>query len=213
MASQFELAYETIKKRILNGEYKPAQSLVETNLAADLKVSRNTVTKALFRLAMEQLVIIEPNKSTIVRFFSLNEAVQYYELREELEGIIMRKTVPVMSDASIKKLAEILKEMQACIGRDDLYSYSENNLRFHQVIYDECPNVPSVTVVLSIKNQLRLYNVRTILIAGRSQQTFQEHKDIYEAIKKRDTDQAVHLIREHVGNIRAVIEKNFKLMQ
>jgi DNA-binding GntR family transcriptional regulator len=57
------------------------------------------------------------------------------------------------------------------------------------------------------------YNIRTILITGRSERTIAEHWDIYKAIKARDIDKAVKYIRQHLSSIRKLFEENFRLLQ
>jgi DNA-binding GntR family transcriptional regulator len=213
MPTQTDVAYETIKSRILSGEYKPSQSLTEVMLVTDMNVSRNTVKKALLKLASEQLILIEANKSAIVRSFSLDEMVQKIDVREVLEGLIMEAAFPFITKKTIAEMDSIIRIMQKYIQTNDLLKYSEENIKFHKIIYDACPNKFATDVVLSIKTQLRLYNLRVILLPGRSLTTFKDHKDIYHAICAGNREKAVFYIRKHIANIREVITTHFSFLK
>lgn len=211
--TQTDVAYEEIKKRILNGEYRPAQSLTEALLVADLNVSRNTIKKALLKLASERLVLIEPNKSAVVRFFSLEDVVQQIEVREALEGLIMEQAIPCITTEHTAEMGSIIALMQSYIQANDLINYSACNERLHKVIYDTCPNKYATELVLDIKARLALYNLRVIFLPGRSQTTFEEHKNIYQAICARDSEKAVAAIRKHIANIKKTICDNFSFLK
>jgi DNA-binding GntR family transcriptional regulator len=213
MPTQTELVYETVKQRILSGEYKPAQSLTEAMLVSDLNVSRNTIKKALLKLASEQLVLIETNKTAIVRSFSLDEMMQKIEVREVLEGLIMEQAFPFITKDILAEMGNIISSMQSYIQANDFVNYSETNLKFHEIIYNVCPNKFAVEVVQSIKTQFRLYNLRIILLPGRSQTTFEDHKNIYRAICEGNPEVAVLYIRKHFANIKQVITTHFSFLK
>ena len=212
MRNQTNQAYQAIRERILGGIYRPAESLTELTLAQDLGVSRNTVKKALLKLASENLVVIEENKRAMVRSFSIDEVLQYLRVRELLEGLVIREALPVMSEADIEEMETILADMKEKLAAGDLKEYSQGNWNFHQVIYRNCPNLPAVEIVLSIKNQLKRYNVKTIFIQGRGSTSFEEHRAILDSIKKRDADEAERLIRVHISSMRDVLKKYYELL-
>jgi len=212
LRNQTSQAYQVIREKILGGVYRPAESLTELTLAQELGVSRNTVKKALLKLASENLVVIEENKRAMVRSFSIDEVLQYLSVRELLEGLVIREAIPVMSEADFGEMETILADMKEKLAEGELKLYSQGNWNFHQVIYRNCPNRPAVEIVLSIKNQLARYNVKTIFIQGRGANSFEEHRAILDAIKKRDVDEADRLIRIHISSMREVLKKYYELL-
>jgi len=212
LRNQATQAYQIIRERILCGVYRPAESLTELTLAQDLGVSRNTVKKALLKLASENLVVIEENKRATVRSFSVDEVLQYLRVRELLEGLVIREATPAMSDADLAEMESILAGMREKLDEGEMKQYSLGNWNFHQVIYRNCPNLPAVEIVLSIKNQLNRYNVKTIFIQGRGENSFAEHRAILDALKRRDADEAEECMRKHISNIRDVFKKYYELL-
>lgn len=212
MAKQTTQVYEALKKKIIKGEYSPSESLPEQELSNQYGVSRNTIKKALLMLEKENLVTIELNKGAKVRSYSLNEVLEFLELRACLEGFIIRLAVPVFTEDQLHKLEQTLEIMREFYESHQLLLYSQNNQIFHQTIYDACPNRTAVNMTINLKTQMSKYNTKTILIPGRDDQSFSEHHSIYEAIKCRDAELAQALMTRHILNVRRTFEENFSLL-
>ena len=140
MTSPVEKVYKTIRYRILNQKYVPSQTLVESSLAEEFKVSRNTVRKALMQLVNDKLVELEANKSARVKFLTKEEALNLIEIRERLEGLIAYSAAKVIEKKEIDEIKKHLHEMKELLDEGDLVEYSRKNDIIHQIIDDDCPN-------------------------------------------------------------------------
>lgn len=212
MANQTTQVFNLLKEKIIKGEYSPSENLPEQELSSQFGVSRNTIKKALLMLEKENLVTIELNKGAKVRSYSLEEVLEYLELRAYLEGFIAKKAVLAFTDEQIEELGEILKTMKECYDNQQLLLYSQNNLLFHNTIYDVCPNKTAVELITKLKTQMSKYNTKTILISGRDSQSFAEHSAIYDAIKNRDPELAEALMIRHISNVRKTFKENYTLL-
>ncbi len=212
MRDQTNQVHQELRQRILDGVFRPSESLTEVTLAAELGVSRATVRKALLKLESENLVLIEENKRAQVRWFSIEEVMQYLEVRELLEGFVIRQSVPFLANGDLKEMRAVLSEMKKCLKAQDLMQYSQNNWRFHDVIYRVCPNRPAVEMVTAIKNQLKRYNIKTMLVQGRGEDSLDEHGKILSALERHDADGAEEQMRRHIANLRTVLQKHFELL-
>lgn len=210
--NQTTIVYTKIKERIDNGFYSPGESLPEMELSVELSASRNTIKKALLMLENDAYVTIETNKGAKVRSVSKQEVLDYLQLRVELEGFIMRLAVPCFTDADIQKLDNIFFQMKKLLDEHDLVGYSAMNQQFHSIIYDACPNKTATEMLTRLKSQMRKYNAKTILVPGRNEHSYEEHKAILDAIKKREALAAEASIRRHVENVRNTFEKYYSLL-
>nr|WP_319472634.1 GntR family transcriptional regulator [uncultured Sphaerochaeta sp.] len=204
--------YESLKKKIEAGSLSPSENLREVELANQYKVSRNTIKKALLMLERDTLVTIEQNKGAKVRSYSLDEVLDFLELRSVLEGFIIRLACAVLSETDIENMKRILDTMRVLKERQELVSYSQHNQKFHQVIYDACPNKTATNLLMNLKNQMKKYNTKTILIPKRSDQSFGEHEAIFEAVKNGDPEGAESLMITHIMNVRKVFQENYQLL-
>ena len=210
--NQTAMVYETLKERIDSGFYSPAESLPEMELASELEVSRNTIKKALLMLENDAYVTIEPNKGAKVRSYSKQEVLDYLELRIELEGFIVRIAVPHFTDADVASLTDIFEKMKSMRNENNLLGYSALNQQFHALIYSRCPNRPAAELLIRLKSQMKKYNSKTILISGRDEHSFEEHKAILDAITRRDAAAAEAAVRLHVSNVRKTFEDYYSLL-
>ena len=71
-----QIAYDYIRSRIIDGTFRPAERLVEAQLAQDIGVSRNTVKKVLLQIEQERLITIEDNKGARVLSLSIEEILR-----------------------------------------------------------------------------------------------------------------------------------------
>jgi DNA-binding GntR family transcriptional regulator len=91
--SRTEAVLDAIKRAILAGELRPGQSLVETELAQMLGVSKTPVREALKTLAGAGLVTMSPYRGAAVRTIDPASAAGIYDLRLLLEPEAVRRGV------------------------------------------------------------------------------------------------------------------------
>ena len=68
----------------------PAQRLVESDLAAQFAVGRNSVREALQRLAAEGIVELHRHKGAAIRTLSLQETLDVLDVAERMTGLLAR---------------------------------------------------------------------------------------------------------------------------
>lgn len=210
MRDQTNTIYKELRNRILNGKLKPSEHLPEVTLAAELKVSRNTIRKALLKLESDNLIVVEENKRARVRCFTLEEVIQYLEIRELLECFILRQSFPFISNGELDEMNKILLDVKKFLDQHEILKCHEYIFLYYNVLYRICPNRPAVEMIVMIRNQLKRFNLKTLFIPGRGEESFNEHKDILTALKRGELNTAEKLMRAHMSNIRKVVKKHFE---
>lgn len=211
MARANEVAYTYIRSRILDGTYRPAQRLIEEQLSEEIKVSRNTIKRALLQLEAEQLVTIEKNKGASVKSFTIDEIAEYYEVRRALEVIVVGAAIDRITDDEIDTLKGIYRHMCELRVAKDFDGYSKLNKQFHETIYQASGKRIAVNLIRNIKTQLMRFQFRTMLVPGRSDASAAEHKWLLDAFVARDKQAAIAAIETHVSNVSKAILENREL--
>ena len=85
-AIPLNIAYDYIRKAVLNGEYTPGQPLLEAELAQKTGVSRTPVRQALRQLESEGLITIRTNLGAVVKSMTMKEYREMSEVRQALES-------------------------------------------------------------------------------------------------------------------------------
>jgi DNA-binding GntR family transcriptional regulator len=202
-----EIAYEYIKSRILNGRYLPAQRLVEARLSQEIGVSRNTVKKSLLMLQQDKLIILEGNKGATICSLSIEEVLDYYEVREALEVIIAAHAAARISEADIIKLKKLFEKMQKYMKQSEYKEYSKTNKEFHEIIYNASKKNVAMDIVAGIRTQLNRFQMRTMLAPGRAEVSLQEHRDILRAMQLHDSKMAQEKMGLHIRHVAETIQK------
>lgn len=210
--TQTAIVYQQMKEKIENGEYSPAQSLPETALAKEFNVSRNTIKKVLLMLENDSYVTMDANKGAKVVSYSKDEVLQFLEVREVLEGFIVRRALPCLTEDDLAKMGDLLVQMKGYKEKGDLLKYSACNRAFHEIIYSACPNHSAVDITLRLKNQMKKYNSKTILVPGRIEVSLEEHTRIYQALLEKDPDRAEKNMKKHIHSVRDVFDQYYAFL-
>lgn len=213
VVSPSDAAYETVRQKIIEGEFYPSQRLIEAQLAQSLGFSRHNVRTALDRLASDGLVRLEPNRGATVATLSLEDALDNLEAREALEAAVTRLAAVSIDDAQIERLGEFIATMEEALAAGEFDTYSATNVRFHRLIHEAAGNRTMPELIATLRLRMSRLQLRSILIPGRSERSMAEHKAIYEALARRDADAAASAAAEHLSSLRAVIEKAWNLVK
>ena len=93
-----ELAYQTIRSRIITMELKPGDPLNDRELAEELNISRTPMREALIMLNIAHMVVIKPQSGTYVAPIDLKlmelEQFARYTLEKEILNRVCGRLTP-----------------------------------------------------------------------------------------------------------------------
>src|SRR3954454_19133104 len=116
-----EQVKDVLLQRILSGEYRPGERLVETRIAQELGTSQAPVREALRDLELLRFVESEPFRGARVREVSEEELIEIYPVRAALEEIAAREAATRL-DGDVTQLEAELDAMRAAAERGDLHA-------------------------------------------------------------------------------------------
>lgn len=114
---------------IMNGlaEQKlvPGQRLVEVDLAALYKVSRNSVREALQQLAAQGVVEILRNKGAAIRSLSLQETLEVLDVAERMTGLLAKSAaLGIAAGKPAAEIEEALGELRQANSQQDQQAFA-----------------------------------------------------------------------------------------
>lgn len=200
----FALVTDTLRQRILGGQYEQGERLVENTLSLELGVSRIPVREALRALAAEGLVRIEPRRGASVARLSPNIAREMVEVRATLEGLNAKLAAQRRDPALIAEIEQVLKEGNEAVNTGQTERFVELNSRFHEVL----GNIAANSVLQDMMRSLR---ERTALLfapanMSRARTNWDEHAQILQAVIAGDADLAALLATRHVFSAAKAVE-------
>lgn len=177
--SKQELAYQTIRQRIVEGRYGPGYRVVIDELARELGCSAIPVREAVRRVEAEGL--IEYTRHAGARVITIDER-QYVDTLSTLavlEGYASGLAAPRLPPDDLATLRRLTAEMRAAIDAGDMLRYSELNRAYHETIYRRCDNAYLVDQIRAA--WARLDSMRHsiwVLIPERARASVADHERI-----------------------------------
>ncbi len=85
-----EQVVEILRHKILSGEIKPGERIIEAKVAEELKVSRGPLREALRQIEEEGLVVYEAQKGCVVKTMTYEEMQETYLIQSTLEKLAVQ---------------------------------------------------------------------------------------------------------------------------
>ena len=190
--TQFNAAYRDIKQKILSGFFSGDARLREMEISKLIGMGRTPVREALKRLEDERLLTHEPRRGLVITKIDRQGVTELYAMREVLEGAAAEFAARHATDAEIDNMASILEQSETA---DDPVKM---NLLFHEAIYGAAHNQHLIRTLQSITDTTYLLGRSTLQSPQRAQKAIVEHRQILDAIRRRDPEAANAAAKNHI---------------
>jgi DNA-binding GntR family transcriptional regulator len=203
-----DAVYEQLKAAIVELRIPPGAPLREAEIAQGLSVSKTPVREALGRLEQDGLVTLNSFRSATVTDYTARDLQEIYELREIIEVAAARAAAESMSDKGLADLGRIASE---CVrlnaeggggGGESAAELVQLISEFDTVLYEEVANRRIRAILDNLAAHLARIGRLTTEIPGRIDASVREHAQIYEAIQRRDPENASRFMRDHIRSVR-----------
>jgi DNA-binding GntR family transcriptional regulator len=208
-STKTEMIYSYLKSNIVNGVLKPGERLIISEIAKELDVSPMPVREALQRLGQDGFVEVIPHVGANVAKMDQKTLSEIFQVRIYLDGLISMLVAQVITDKELKALEDILAELEKHVDEPDTYETIILNRRFHMVIYDACPNKVLRDIYIGIWEKSLYTRTVFLRLPARQQESLEEHREWYEALKTRDPEIARKIGMEHTQKSFDALMKAF----
>lgn len=202
--------YDQLENDILSGKLEKGQVLTENSIAQELGVSRTPVREALSQLVSEHMVE-ERSKCLIVVGITDKDMETIYDIREKIEGLAAGMAAEIISEEQLSEMQDILDLQEFYISKNDSEKIREQDNAFHDLLYRASGNVIMYDTLASLHKKVQKYRRLSVSSVDRAQDSFNEHKTIYEALKAHDKEAAQKLTEQHVKNARVSIIRKLEV--
>jgi DNA-binding GntR family transcriptional regulator len=128
------LAASALRDRILGGELRPGDRVVENQLAAELGVSKPPLREALRVLEQEGLVVRSPRRGVVVTPLTLHDVYEICTLRHDLERLAVDLGVPCRAPERLVRCREAYADLVRAAEADDPAAVTERGFAFHLAV-------------------------------------------------------------------------------
>ncbi len=194
-----QLAYETLKQRIVSCEIKPGSLLTEDMLCELLNASRTPVRDAVSRLEQEHLVSIKPKKGIRVNRVSLNSIRELFEVRFLLEPEAVLRYGNRIQDQEYARFIQLFQ--RADLSIQELFDLDQE---FHKTFITASGNRYYQSIYATIADQVNRYRVLSA-DRNRMEEAQGEHYEIAACCIRGEWEKASKAMLLHVENSKLAL--------
>ena len=200
-----EQVKEVLLERILRGELRPGDRLVETRIAQELGTSQAPVREALRDLELVNLVESEPFRGSRVRGVTDEDLLQIFPVRAVLEELAAKEATRRLRGDASTLYAEI-EVMRDAAARGDTRAQLAADIAFHRAIAEASGNRALLQAWLALGIEVpTAFGVYWTYFDAMELVEF--HVEIADAIQAGDAARAGAAARTHVRRTEKVVKR------
>jgi DNA-binding GntR family transcriptional regulator len=207
-----EAVAESLQKRILTGEFKEGDTLVQQTLAAEYKVSRMPIREALRQLEGTGLVAMQLHKGAVVTSLPLEQIGELFDLRALLECDLLTRSLPKIKKSHLEEARNILRRLENAYHLQQVSLWGELNWQFHRSLYIAAGRSQTLSLVQSVNIQTDRYIRLQLLLTGEIKEAVTDHRKLLRLCVARNVEPAVSFLRTHIrgagANLLRVISES-----
>ena len=204
---------QQIKEMIEKGVLKPEDKLPsERELALRLGVSRLPLREALKTLQFINVLEVRPAEGYVVKGLETIKLLEILDIacepgQDTLNDLIeIRMTLELKAvefacfrrtEKDLNRMASAIEDMERSIDSDS-QKVIQASIDFHNAIMKASHNKLFVSILACFSDIINEGRKKTLVIKNRYKKAIEEHKMIYDAVLKRDTETAMFHMKKHL---------------
>jgi len=211
--SNTQRALAELRALIFSGELPAGSDHLETELADRLGMSRTPIREAALTLEGQGLLEMRPRKGVRILPVAVEDMREIYDVLTELESLAAEQAAGRgLSAADLQGLRTAIEDMERAVSHDARQEWADADDRFHAELVRLGGNSRVQAIVGMMVDQVRRARAATLYIRPAPNQSNQDHRAVFEAIRDGDAVTARARHRAHRQEARdmlvALLEKH-----
>jgi DNA-binding GntR family transcriptional regulator len=139
-----------------------------------------------------------PRKGAEVARITEKDLKDVLEVRTSLEELAIELACDRITEEELQELQETCIAFETSLKGDDLTVMAEKDVAFHDVIFRATKNARLIQILNNLREQMYRYRMEYLKAESSHARLIDEHAQILSAITKKDKEEAVRLIHEHI---------------
>lgn len=198
---------------IITGALKSGEKVSSESIAKQLGVSRTPVREALKSLEKIGLIVSTPYVGTYVNALQIEDILEIYALRENLETFIVQYIIDHIQEEDIENLQRLQDKIDfaADFSPSDTLKLYKMNEDFHMQLYRTSKMPRLCGIIQELWSNLAYVRLFFVNSPDYGQKIKLEHMQYIAALKARDAKMLEKLIllnlTQHSSEMPAIVEK------
>ncbi|WP_424973231.1 GntR family transcriptional regulator [Dinoroseobacter sp. S76] len=205
-ATSTDQIFDSLYNRIVSLDLLPGAKLSESEVAKSYGFSRQPVREAFTRLANLNLLLIRPQRATIVRPFSRDLIANARFIRSAIEIEVVRQASTDRDTKLDAKLRQSLKEQREAVAAGDTAAFHALDYAFHRLLCAAAKRPAAFELIAANKAQVDRLCMLSLTSAEAMEDLLKDHTELLEALFGGDATEAETILRRHLRRLDPIID-------
>lgn len=201
-----DLVFDALFSQIMQLDLLPGTKISESEIAKTFGFSRQPVREAFTRLANLNLLLIRPQRATVVRPFSREIIANARFVRSAIELEVVRAACKARNEAVDAELKSNMRDQKDAIAREDTEAFHDLDYAFHELLCKACGMPFAFEIIAANKAQVDRLCVLSLASKKSMETLHADHKDLLDAIFGNNADMADAVLRRHLDRLTPTID-------
>jgi DNA-binding GntR family transcriptional regulator len=196
-----QMVADRLRQLILDGSLRPGERVRQEALAVDAATSRIPVREALRMLASEGLIVVRPSSGAWVAPLRLDELIELYMIRENLEPLALSLSIPQLTQEQAENIEKLHLAVEGAQAGPD---FIRADREFHLATYAAAGMPLLAKMIGQLWNSTQRYRRAYVELADESAWSMiaAEHRILADSIVRRDVSTGSDIQRIHIARTR-----------
>jgi len=201
-----DVVFDYLLQQISSLELMPGTKISEAEIASRFGVSRQPVRDAFSRLDNLDLLLIRPQKATVVKKFSRAAigSARFARLSVELE--VMHHAVKHWDGSFEEEFEKRLVAQKVAVEAKDSKLFHNLDYEFHKLLCHAAQCDFAFEIIASNKARVDRLCVLSLTGADSMVQLVEDHETIFGQLKARDEEGLRNTVRTHLSRLDSTID-------
>lgn len=188
------LVYESLKSRILSGQYAAGEKIPEQSVSEELGVSRSPLRSAIRRLASEGLIEYFPYRGAFVKIYTDKDIHDSFAIRMLLESYAISNINPEALEQERAGIEQLIARCRSVDRKDT----AELDVLVHETAVRLCQNSALIDIYRMLYTKIGLFRDISISDPKMVALSNKSHAVLLQSILDGNTPKALHIIKKHL---------------
>ncbi len=201
-----DVVFDTLFGQITRLELLPGTKISETDVAKSFGFSRQPVREAFTRLANLNLLLVRPQRATIVRPFSRQLIANARFVRTAVELEVVRLAASTRDKSVDAALKANLRNQAEAITAEDVGTFHELDYQFHKLLCASARQSFAFDIIAENKAQVDRLCMLALTSKEAMEVLYDDHQALMQALFGGDAQAADRVLRLHLDRLTPTIE-------
>ncbi|MEP2784063.1 MAG: GntR family transcriptional regulator [Pseudoruegeria sp.] len=198
--------FDELYAKIVRLELLPGTKISETEVAKSFGYSRQPVREAFTRLANLNLLLVRPQRATVVRPFSRQLIANARFIRTAVELEVIRAASTDRDPSIDAPLKSNMRRQGKAITSEDASAFHDLDYEFHRLLCESAQQTFAFEIIAANKAQVD----RLCMLALTSKEAMKtlhlDHQKLLEALFAGDAQTAEKTLRAHLDRLTPTVD-------